>query len=549
MELNLGELAAAVRAAADELVAADAVGRLLAKDAALWSDRPAVQAQITQSLGWLDVAAAMAPRWPELAAFGRSLHQEGFTDAVILGMGGSSLIALVLATVFGRGPGGLALHVLDSTEPETVRSLADRLDPARTVFVVASKSGTTTEPAAFQQYFWDRVARAGWDPATRFVAVTDPDTPLAVAATRGGWRRVFLNPADIGGRYSALSLFGLVPAALLGLDGAALLDRAQALRRDLERRDASNPALALAAVLGAATRAGRDKCTLVVSPRLGPFALWLEQLLAESTGKDGTGIVPVYEPTLGPGDSYGRDRLFVVLRLADEPPPALPLGAPAVTFALDRPEALGAECLRWEAAVALAGRLLGINPFDQPNVQESKDNTRAALDGYARTGRLEMPEGAPALPASSPVLGPVLEQWLADLGPREYLAVMAYLPYTPAVEEALYALQATLRDRTGRAVLVGYGPRFLHSTGQLFKGGAQVGRFLQILADPARVPDLPVPGAGYTFNVLVTAQAYGDRRALLARRRPLVTVNTGRDPAGGVARIAAALAEPGEVGA
>lgn len=549
MELNLGELAAAVRAAADELLAADAVGRLLAKDATLWSDRPAVREQIAASLGWLDVVGPMAARWPELVDFAAALRRDGFTDAVVLGMGGSSLIALVWAGVLGTGPGGLRLHVLDSTEPETVRSLADRLSPERTLFVVASKSGTTTEPVAFQQYFRDRVERAGLNPAERFCAITDPDTPLAVEATRARWRRVFLNPPDIGGRYSALSLFGLVPAALLGLDGGALLDRARALRGELERRDADNPALALAAVLGAATRAGRDKCTLVVSPRLAPFALWLEQLLAESTGKDGTGIIPVYEPALGPGDSYGRDRLFVVVRLADDPTPALPLGAPAVTFVLDRPEALGAECLRWEAAVALAGRLLGINPFDQPNVQESKDNTRAVLDAYARTGRLEMPEGAPALAASSPVLAPVLDQWLVDLGPREYLAVMAYLPYTAAVDDALRALQAALRDRTGRAVTVGYGPRFLHSTGQLFKGGPQVGRFLQILADPNRIEPVAVPGAEYTFNVLVTAQAYGDRRALLARRRPLVTVDVGDDPAAGLARIRRALDKSGEVGA
>jgi transaldolase/glucose-6-phosphate isomerase len=549
MEQNLGELAAAVRAAADELLAVDAVGRLLRKDASLWSDRPAVRSQIASSLGWLDVVEPMAAQWPALVDFAGALRRDGFTDAVVLGMGGSSLIALVWAGVLGASPGGLTLHVLDSTEPETVRSLAARLSPARTVFIVASKSGTTTEPVAFQQYFWDWVAHAGFNPAERFCALTDPGTPLAALAERDQWRRVFLNPADIGGRYSALSLFGLVPAALLGIDGRALLERARALRAELERRDAANPALALAAVLGAAVRAGRDKCTLVVSPRLGPFALWLEQLLAESTGKDGTGIIPVYEPTLGPGDSYGRDRLFVVVRLADDPPPPLPLGAPNITLVLDRPEALGAECLRWEAAVALAGRLLSINPFDQPNVQESKDHTRAMLDVFLRTGRLDMPEGAPALAAASPVLAPVLDQWLADLGPRDYLAVMAYLPYTAAVEEELRALQRALRDRTGRAVMVGYGPRFLHSTGQLFKGGPQVGRFLQVLADPERLEPVMVPGAGYSFNVLVTAQAYGDRQALVTRRRPLVTVDVGSDPVAGLARIRAALASGEEVGA
>ena len=524
--------------------------RLLAQDPSLWSPHLEVQGQIGQSLGWLKVPDTLAPLWPELVAFRQSLRQDGFTHAVLLGMGGSSLISVVWTEVFAPGPEALTLSVLDSTDPETVAELRDRLPLAHTVFLVASKSGSTTEPDNFARYYWAALEVAGIDPGSHFAAITDPGTRLAEQATREQWRHAFLNPSDIGGRYSALSLFGLVPAALLDLDGAALLASARAMRDQIgATAGPDNPAVALAAFLGGGVEAGRDKATLHAVGRLGPVTLWLEQLLAESTGKNGTGVVPVSEAHLGAAREYGGDRLLVTLTLAGDPadPAAAGLSSlPQLHFQVTDLNDLGGEFLRWEAATALTGRVLGINPFDQPNVQESKDNTRDMLAIHETKGRLPEVDDVPHLGVESPALSPLLRAWLEDAHPGEYVAVMAYVPERPEIAARFDALQGALRARTGLAVTVSYGPRFLHSTGQLHKGGPAKGRFLQLIAPEERVAAEPVPGLPYSFNVLIAAQAKGDLKALSSRGRPVLAVNLGGDPLLGLDQLLAEMDQSGQ---
>ncbi len=544
--IELEDAARTITRARDLLVREHAVKRLNDRDASLWSVHQEVQRQIEDSLGWLGVAEPMAAVWPELVEFRDGLRQDGFTQAVLLGMGGSSLISILWTKTFQPGPEALTLQVLDSTDPEVVLHLGEQLPLGRTLFMVASKSGTTTEPNAFHRYYWKLMEDAGQDPRSSFVAITDPGTSLAAEADRGGWRHVFLNSPDIGGRYSALSLFGLLPACLMDLDGPAILAAARAMREDLRQDGAENPALELGAILGGAVQGGRDKVTLLCTPRLSAFATWLEQLLAESTGKSGTGIVPVAESSTAAPSVYGQDRLLVRIRLADEPDDGSSFmealrGHPRVEFSLGSVTDLGAEFLRWEAATALAGRVLGINPFDQPNVQESKDNTRDMLKVVEDEGRLPDVEGAPGLHATSPALGPLLSGWLSGIEPGSYVAIMAYLPYGPSVDEGLHALQLLLRDRLRVAVTSGYGPRFLHSTGQMHKGGPASGRYLQLTAAAERMKGLPVPGSPYTFNTLIQAQAAGDLKALVGRGRPVMTVNLGGNPGAGLELVLNAL--------
>ena len=545
-DVQLEELAGPVERARGLLVRERAVERLNARDASLWSVHQEVQRQIEDSLGWLDVAEPMKAVWPDLVEFRTGLRRDGFTHAVLLGMGGSSLISILWTKVFEPGPDALSLIVLDSTDPEVVLRLGETVPLGKTLFMVASKSGTTTEPNAFHRYYWHLMEQAGLDPRPAFVAITDPDTPLSSEADRDKWRHVFLNPPDIGGRYSALSLFGLLPACLMGLDGSAILNRALSMRTALRDDGADNPALELGAILGGAVQGGHDKVTLLCTPRLQAFSTWLEQLLAESTGKAGTGIVPVSEPEVGRPEVYGHDRLLVRIRLRDDPHDESmdTLGHHArVLFTLDSVDDLGAEFLRWESATALCGRVLGINPFDQPNVQESKDNTRDMLKLVSDTGHLPEVEGAPGLYATSPALGPMLAGWLTDIREGEYLAIMAYLPYGSEVEERLSALQLLLRNRLHVAVTSGFGPRFLHSTGQMHKGGPASGRYLQLTAAAERVRGLPVPGSPYTFNTLIQAQALGDLKALVSRGRPVMTVNLGGDPGAGLELVLNALGE------
>jgi glucose-6-phosphate isomerase len=504
------EAAVAVRLDASDV--AQLPKRIWARDPTVWKDDPDTP-EIRDRLGWLTVGEAMAQQVKALAAFAGEVRAE-FGRVVLCGMGGSSLAPEVVRSTFGAPPGYPSLHVLDSTDPRAVRQ-AGQGDLARTLFIISSKSGTTQESDSFFRYFWERTGGRG----SQFVAITDPGTPLEQLARDRGFRRTFLNQADIGGRYSALSFFGLVPAALIGVDVGTLLHRAHRMAEACAAcvPPLENPAARLGALLGEAALAGRDKVTFVLSPGIASFGLWAEQLIAESTGKEGKGILPVAGEPLGPPEVYGEDRVFVSMVLAGESDSGVEArlaeleqaGHPVVHLKLDDRFDLGQEFFRWEFATAVAGAVLRINPFDQPNVAESKANTKAVLA-----------KGSTPSPAAS---APEIEQFLAAVKPGDYLAIMAYLPPTPENDRQLAAIRLRLRDRLTVATTLGYGPRFLHSTGQLHKGGPPVGHFLQITERV--VDELPIPGVPFGFGRLEAAQAEGDLVALRARGRPAIRVD------------------------
>ena len=505
------------------------VGRIWARDHTAWKPYPE---EIADRLGWLDAPARMRPATPELTSFADSVRTEGFRHVVLLGMGGSSLGAEVLRATLGGRDGYPALTVLDSTVPAAVQAVSEAADPERTLFLVSSKSGTTVEPNVLYRHFRTLVDRG-----TNFAAITDPGTPLDEMGEREGFRHIFLNAEDIGGRYSVLSHFGLVPAALAGIDVAELLARAEAMaERCGAAAAAENPGAALGAAMGAHALAGRDKLTLVTSPGIDSFGLWVEQLVAESTGKDGAGIVPVCGEPLRPTGCYGADRLFVYLRLAgdangdtDEFVDAVEsAGHPAVRIDLSDAYELGAEFFRWEFATAVAASMLGVNPFDQPDVRLAKERTEGLLAEYGASGRLPRVDS----------IG--FEELAARAGPGRYLAVVAFIRQTPATDSALAALRTAFMDRLRVATTVAYGPRFLHSTGQLHKGGPDSGLFVQLTA--GRSDDLPVPGEAYTFGTLVDAQALGDLTALKERGRPVARVELGPDAPADIVRLAMQIA-------
>jgi glucose-6-phosphate isomerase len=558
--LDLGPAGGAFDEALRALERERAVERAWARDAGLWSDDPAVRAKIADRLGWLDVAERMRGEAEDLAVFGREIREAGFARVVVLGMGGSSLCVEVLRLAFGSAEGFPALTVLDTTDPATIRALSDELDLRQTLFVVASKSGGTLETLSHAAYFFEQVTAARGDGAgAQFIAITDPGSKLAVLGEERGYRRVFLNPPDIGGRYSVLSYFGLVPAALAGIDVARLLDSATRMMAACRRPAAENPGARLGALIGGLARAGRDKLTLVTSPAIAAFGDWAEQLIAESTGKEGRGIVPIVGEALGASAAYGDDRLFVHLYLRQDDRPDLALeglaalGQPSARLDLADMYDLGAEFFRWEFATALAGKLLGSNPFDEPNVQESKDNTNRLLAKHASAGRL--PEPPPAVTADGVALGwgdaadppdgrdlaGAFGDFLAGVRPGDYLALMAYFAATPEQARALGALRLALRDRLRVATTLGYGPRFLHSTGQLHKGGANNGVFIQLVAPGADGDELPIPGQGYGFGTLKAAQALGDLQSLRAHGRRVVRLDLDGDIAGGLQLLGDAL--------
>ena len=559
------ELAEQVDARVDAWGASGAVARIWARDPSVWTGNDEAD-----WLGWLDVArdqAAHADRFAELA---ETVRHEGFTDAVVLGMGGSSLCPDVLAETFASPPGFPRLHVLDSTDPQQVKAMDDRVPAATTLFFVSSKSGTTLEPNIFAAYFHERVAAAvGPDRAgSHFVAITDPGSPLEDLARRQGYRRVFLGVPSIGGRYSALSDFGLVPGAAAGVDVMALLSSAEAMAdacgASVAARD--NPALELGAVIGTCAAAGRDKLTFIASPGVAHLGAWLEQLLAESTGKQGRGVIPVDNEPLGGPEAYGSDRLFAYLRLStdddaeqDAMVSALEdAGQPVVRIDLSDPAAIGGEFFRWEFATAVAGSLIGINPFDQPDVEEAKVKARELTDGYDETGTLSEP--APFVQGNGPRLyadaanraeltrlagegadpAAYLAAHLARAGAGDYVALLAYVQMIPAYESILREIRTRVRDRRRVATCVGFGPRFQHSTGQAYKGGPDTGVFLQITCDDT--VELPVPGHRYTFGVVKQAQARGDLEVLEARGRRALRVHVGADVRAGLEQILAALA-------
>lgn len=540
------------------------VRRVWEKDQALWKPNPAEQKEIADRLGWLTVADQMRGNLDRLNALRDDVRQAGFTSCVLLGMGGSSLAPEVLQATYGNAQGQPALIVLDSTDPATILAVESRIELPRTLFIVASKSGGTIETLSHFKYFYQRVQQAvGDDAGKHFIAITDPGTKLDQMAQDAKFRDIFRNPDDIGGRYSALSFFGLVPAAIIGVDVAKLLDRAtameQACRPDVAPEQ--NPGLWLGTIMGTLAHNKRDKVTLVVSPPIGTFGYWVEQLIAESTGKEGKGILPVEGEDLGTPDKYGSDRLFVYCRTdegfeqgQDEALARLEqAGQPVVTLRLRDVYDLGAEFFRWEFATAIAGALLGINAFDQPNVQEAKDRTNAILDEYKVSKTLPQP---PAILRTEHVaivagedqvrrlvdavsLQAALEAYASEVAPGDYIALLAYVQRTPEHQELLQRIRIRLRDLTRAATTLGYGPRFQHSTGQLHKGGANNGVFLQFVADDAR--DVPIPDAPYTFGVLKQAQALGDLQALQAHGRRVIRLNLGNDILAGLGEIREAL--------
>ncbi|HXO66557.1 MAG TPA: glucose-6-phosphate isomerase [Candidatus Dormibacteraeota bacterium] len=520
---GLGNLRGAVEEALERMNRERWAERINAKDGSLWSVDPEKAREIEGWLGWLNVAGDISQELEQFTDLQRDLDVEGYTIAVLAGMGGSSLCPDVLRRTFGTREGALDLTVLDSTDPSTVEAVESGVDLLRTMFIISSKSGGTTETLSHFKYFGSRIAALDADHRGRhFLAVTDEGSGLQKTAVGEEFGWVFLNPADIGGRYSALSYFGMVPAAVMGLDVTRLLAGGQAMGQACRIDNAAdNPGLVLGAALGVAATSGRDKCTLICSPQVASLGMWLEQLLAESTGKEGKGIIPVEGEPLGSADGYGQDRFFVHIRVVgdgaeqdDAVKALMAAGHPVLTVQLDTPDDIGAEFMRWEFATAAAGALLGINPFDQPNVQESKDNTIAALRRYADSGDFGVDISAAPLEAAGELLSSVKR--------GDYFAILAYTQPTADVDEALQRIRAAVRDRFGVATTIGYGPRYLHSTGQLHKGGPGTGVYL-MLTDQ-RGPELPIPGADYGFKTLIQAQWAGDLKSLRDHGRRVTMV-------------------------
>ena len=525
-----GPVAERVRRALDEQVAR----RVWCRDTSLWGGPGAPE--ISDRLGWLTVSETMLEHAPELDAFADQCRADGFTDAVLLGMGGSSLGSEVIRRSYGEIPNRLRLQVLDSTHPDVVLRVQESVDLRRTLFIVSSKSGTTIETLSQYRHFRELAG------PEQFIAVTDPGSPLATLAKENDFRQLFLNPPDIGGRYSVLSYFGLVPAALMGVNIVALLHRCQVAEQNCAHYDSSesNSGLWLGGALGELARRGRDKLTFIVSPPIESFGLWVEQLIAESTGKRGRGIVPVVDEPLAAPQAYGNDRVIIYLRNSDQPLEDLDeevsrlaaAGQPTLTLATHGPADLGRIFFLAEFATAVAGWALEINPFDQPNVQEAKDATKRVLESGS-------------MPRIEAAGDEQLRALLTAARAPQYVAITGFLPPSEALDEAVTELRAVIRSSTGAATTFGYGPRFLHSTGQLHTGGPPRGRFLQLIDDPAR--DLEIPGVGYSFGRLIAAQAAGDLLTLRAHGLPAERVRLEGAPAPAVRalteRIAAILSQ------
>jgi RpiB/LacA/LacB family sugar-phosphate isomerase len=540
---------AVVEAERARLAAREVVQRIWAVDPRAFTPDPSHDKSIRNRLGWLRSPEEMVGKLEELESFAADAQQAGFRHAVLLGMGGSSLCPEVLAQTFPAGR-GITLRVLDDTDPLAVRAVEEAIgaELERALFIVSSKSGGTIEVRSFGRYFFERVkAHRGGDgqrAGTQFVAITDPGTELDRMAQESGFRRVFRNPPDIGGRYSALSLFGLVPAALLGVDPGELLGRARKMAESCRRPAlVENPAAALGSLLGALAKEGRDKLTLVMSQEIASFGSWVEQLVAESVGKLGKGIIPIdCEPLAAPA-LYGPDRVFVVMELAGGTPAAEPAalqalraaGHPVVEIALADRLDLGAELFRWEFTTAVAGAALDINPFDEPNVTEAKQATAKLLETWARERKL------PQVPATRPDDASALRAHLERAGRGDYLALCAFFHRTDRRHELLSRIRGVCRERRRVATTLGYGPRFLHSTGQLHKGGAPNGVFLQLVGETAPTTDLTIPGEPFTFGVLRDAQALGDFQVLQAHGRRALRVDLGADIEAGLERLLASL--------
>lgn len=559
----------AIAAAEAECNEKQVLTRIWQKDFRIWSEDPA---EISNRLGWLDSPGASAALALGIIDFASALREDGYTNALLLGMGGSSLAAEVFSHAFGARPGFLQLEVLDSTHPGAVRSCAERLDPEKTLYIVSTKSGGTVETFSFMKFFYNRtLAKCGCKNAGRhFIAITDPGSGLEKVARELNFRKIFLNDPEIGGRYSALSLFGIVPAALLGIDIRLLLERAATMARHCRasfhgKAGVSHPGR-LGLIMGQLALAGRNKLTFITPGRLAGLADWLEQLIAESTGKAGKGILPVAGEAGLPPDAYALDRLFVYLHLQDDRSRAADVaelraaGHPVVEISCRDVYDIGAEFFRWEMATAIACWRMGVHPFNQPDVEAAKVLAREILDGYAKDGKLPQPEAGFMAAGLRVYAGGLADNfqtlWPAFFGKdardfrsrgHEYIAIQAYVGPGKENRHALHEIRTTLQRRYQAAVTVGYGPRFLHSTGQLHKGDGGRGLFVQILSrfdNDAPIPDQAGANeAGITFATLIAAQAFGDRHALLEKNRRVITVQMIEDDATGLAALYRLLAE------
>lgn len=478
----------------------------------------------------------MSPHIGRLEALARAATSESIADVYLLGMGGSSLCAEVLHSVLGQSAGFPRLHVLDTTDESTIGSAAGRLDPARTLFLVSSKSGTTVEVTSMERLFHERLAASVENPGRHFIAITDPGTPLEQLAKARGYREIFINPPDIGGRFSALSLFGLVPATLLGASAAHLLEAGREMADGCRQENATNPGLELGAFIGAAAANGRDKLTVLLAPSLSALGLWIEQLIAESTGKHGKGALPVVDEVPGRPDEYSTDRAFVSIdsdrdKVDSGIIDTLEQAGHPVLRLSTRLDGLGAEFFRWEFATAVAGAVLGINPFDEPNVSEAKEKTRKLLDTFAGTGTL--PEPAPAATSGDVAVysnrftgstpADVVRAALTALAPPDYVAFLSYLPAGSDVAQAVADIRRGIRAKHRVATTFGVGPRYLHSTGQYHKGGPNTAVAFVITGDDET--STPIPEAGYSFSILKRAQALGDTQTLEAHDRRTVRIH------------------------
>jgi transaldolase/glucose-6-phosphate isomerase len=555
---DLGSYHKAVQERITYLEATHFSPRLWRKDPSLWKSDPEDQADIRNALGWIHVPEKMEENFRQLNAFKDEILKAGFRHVLHMGMGGSSLTPLVFARIFTPDPQALPLTVLDSTDLATILKIEHALPIENTLFIIASKSGTTAEPLAFAEYFYQKVRMIKGERAgENFCVITDPGTPLVKMAQERAYRRTFLNFADIGGRYSALSYFGLVPATLMGVDVSELLERALRMRHacDSSVPAHENPGLALGAALGELARNNkRNKVTFLMPKVISALGLWLEQLLAESTGKEGTGILPVAGEPIGEPATYGGDRVFVYIRMKDTTDKILQrsvshlreTGQPLIIITLDDVLDLGQEFFRWETTTATAGAILGINAFNQPNVQESKDNTNRLLALVRTQGNL--PEEKPSLvrdplklyfKETGSTVPATLQQFLVQSHPGDFLALMAYIAENPANQRALQDIRILLQDCLHISTTLGYGPRFLHSTGQFHKGGPNTGLFLQLTAEDAR--DIPIPSAPYTFGVFKRAQALGDLEALEKHERRVGHMDLGVDTNLGLSALKEAL--------
>ncbi len=541
------KLARAVSAALENWDREDKTARLWSGDASLWTG-----SDENGWLGWLSLTDDAGPS-PRLEQLVQEIRREGLSHVLLLGMGGSSLFPEVLAATFGKQPGYPELHVLDSTDPAQILRFESRIDLSRTLFLVSSKSGSTLEPDILKRYFFERVKQTlgESEAGRRFVAITDSGSKLQAMAEREGFRSVFLGEPAVGGRYSALSNFGRVPAALMGLDVTGFIRRARSMVLACMPQSPAhrNPGVVLGVTLGTLARAGRDKLTLIASPEISGMGAWLEQLLAESTGKDGKGLIPVEGESLGPRGVYGEDRVFLHLRLDSSRDrrqeqavgDLKQSGHPVIRISMADRYNLGQEVFRWEMATAVAGSLLEINPFNQPDVEASKTATRDLTRRYEREGAFPretafFSRGGITLHAdeencrllsqaagADPSAASILKAHLERLSPGDYFAILAYLEMSPLHQRLLQGLRSQIRDRFGVATCLGFGPRFLHSTGQAYKGGPRSGVFLQVTGDD--LEDLPVPGRKYTFGAVKAAQARGDYQVLSQRGRRTLRVH------------------------